>query len=136
MRNMKTAVACIIVMVLCATASAAITVEQLQAQATVTEGALLQYSVAKDEQAAMVPQAEAAWSRWQQLTQLAVLYYGAGDFNRGDYYQLAAVAEQATYDRLIIAIQAKMVDVEAKWQTYRREFERLQAMLEAYRNQQ
>lgn len=132
---MKTAAVFVILMVLCATASAAITIEQLQAQATVTEGALLQYSVAKDEQAAMVPQADAAWVRWQQLTELAILYYGAGDFNRGDYYQLAAVAEQSTYDRLIAAIQTKMVDVEAKWQAYRREFERLQAMLATYRSQ-
>lgn len=130
---MKTAVACVIVMAFCATASAAITIGHLQQQATVTEGALLQYSIAKDEQAALVPQADAAWARWQQLTALAVLYYGAGDFNRGDYYQLASVAEQATYDRLIAAIQTKMVDVEAKWQTYRREFERLQAMLAAYK---
>ena len=135
MRAMKTAVAYASVMVLCATANAAITIAQLQAQATATEGALLQYSLSKDEQAALVPQADAAWARWQQLTALAVLYYGAGDFNRGDYYQLASVAEQATYDRLIAAIQTKMVDVEAKWQTYRREFERLQAMLAAYRSQ-
>lgn len=132
---MKRAVAYAILMVLCATVNAAITIEQLQAQATATEGALLQYSIAKDEQAALVPQAEAAWARWQQLTALAVLYYGAGDFTRGDYYQLAAVAEQATYDRLIVAIQSKMVEVEAKWQTYRREFERLQAMLATYRSQ-
>lgn len=136
MRAMKTAVAYAIVMALCATVNASITIAQLQAQATVTEGALLQYSIAKDEQAALVPQADAAWARWKQLTELAVLYYGAGDFIRGDYYQLAAVSEQETYDRLIVAIQTKMVDVEAKWQAYRREFERLQAMLATYRKQQ
>lgn len=136
MRAVKSAAVFAIMMVLCATASAAITVEQLQTQATLTEGALLQYSVAKDEQVALVPQADAAWVRWQQLTTLATLYYGCGEYIRGDYYQLAATREQAEYDRLITAIRLKATDVESKWQTYRREFERLQAMLAAYRSRQ
>lgn len=118
-----------------ASAEAAITLEQLQQQAAVTSAAHLQYSIAWDEQNQLVSQAEAAWNRWQSLTELAVLYYGGGDYVRGDYYQLAAVKEQIEYDRLMALIPPKMNDVENKWQAYRREFERLQAMLAAYRSQ-
>lgn len=124
------------VMVCCvASAEAAITLEQLQQQAAVTSASHLQYSIAWDEQNALVSQAEAAWNRWQSLTALAIMYYSGGDYVRGDYYQLAAVREQTEYDRLMALIPPKMADVENKWQSYRREFEKLQAVLAAYRSQ-
>lgn len=116
-----------------AQADAAITLEQLQHQATVVQAALLQYHVAHDELTQIEAQRQAAHNRWQALSSLAALYYGAGYYDRGDYYQSAAVVEQAEYDRLGSVIMTKKAGVENLWQTYLREYARLQAMLAEYK---
>jgi hypothetical protein len=101
----------------------------------VTSAALLAHNIAMDELTTLESRQQAALNRWQALSQLAALYYAAGDYQRGDLYQSAAVLEQTEYDRLTAIIPVKRIDVEAKWQSYLREYERLQAMSAAYRNQ-
>lgn len=116
-------------------AEAAITVEQLQQQQAVTQGALLQYNLAKDEQRSLIERAESQWTLWQLYSQLAVLYYAGGDYDRGGYYQVVAVTAQTEYDRLMGLLRPMEAAVEARWRTYLRELARLQAMLGAYHNQ-
>ena len=106
---MPIAVACCV-----AQAEAAITLEQLRAQADKTAAAHLQYSIANDALTGLGNLQRAAYNRWQALTSLAVAYYAAGDYDRGDQYQLAAIVEQAEYDRLTALIPTKEQEVENK----------------------
>lgn len=114
---------------------AAITLAQIARQHEVTSGSLLRYNIANDELHVLESQQQAAWNRWQALSGLAVLFYSAGDYQRGDMMQSAAVVEQAEYNRVTALLPAKRADVENAWQSYLREYERLNAMLMAYRNQ-
>lgn len=125
----------ILTLIMVSQAQAPITLAHLTAQAETTSAAHLQYMIARDTRDRLEGEAAAAYSRWQELTQLAIWYYGAGDYLRGDYYQVSAIGEQTTYDRLVAELRAALDDVETKWQAYCREFAQLQAMLEAYRNQ-
>jgi len=124
------------VMVCCvAQAEAAVTLEQLAAQSEVVAGALLQYNIANDELQAMYAQQNRAYQAWKFYEAMAVLFYGGGAYERGAYYHSVAIVEESDYHRLTALILTKKADVEAKWQTYLREFAKLQAMLNEYRGQ-
>ena len=112
-------------------AEAQVTLEQLETQSQVVAGALLQYNIANDELQAMYEQQNRAYQAWKFYEAMAVLFYGGGAYDRGAYYHSVAIVEEAEYHRLTALITTKKADVEAKWQTYLREFAKLQAMLAA-----
>ena len=125
-----------IAIVCCLTqAEAAITLQQLESQHLKTQAALLQYNIASDALINLESQQQAALNRWQALRQLSLLYFEAGDLQRGTLFATAASAEQAEYERITAILPMKRADVEVKWQTYLKEKARFDALKKAYDEQ-
>lgn len=116
-------------------AEAAVTLADLNLQTQRTIAAQQAYTLAVDEFSNLTSQVHGAFNRWQTLRALAISYYAAGDYFRGDLYAVAAQVEQWEYDRLTALVPTKQAEVDDKKQAYLREYARLNAMLDAYDRQ-
>lgn len=107
----------------------AATIQEIEQQYLVVTACCTQYNLANKEKIDVENKIQSAFNKYTSLSILALMYFDAGYYTRGTYYQCEALAYKAEYDQYKSILPEYETKVTITFNKYILEYNKLQTML-------
>lgn len=107
----------------------AATIQEIEQQYLIVTSCCTQYNLVNKEKIDIENKIQSAFNKYTSLSSLALLYFDAGYYDKGTFYQCEALVYKAEYDQYKSILPNYETKVTTAFNKYITEYNKLQEML-------